>query len=137
MTLVRTEALAGGYRAGVDVLHDGKPVPSLPHIDMTVQALREHGVEVHDDEPNRWRVAPGPVRALDVTVEPDLSNAAPFLAAAVVTGGEVTVEGWPRTTTQAGDRLREILWLMGAEVELTADSRLQITWGEAGLRVVS
>ncbi len=114
--------LAGpAYDAGVDVLHDGKPVPSLPHIAMTVQALREHGVEVHDDDPNRWRVAPGPVRALDVTVEPDLSNAAPFLAAAVVTGGEVTVEDWPRSTTQAGDRLREILALMGAEVELDDD----------------
>jgi 3-phosphoshikimate 1-carboxyvinyltransferase len=114
--------LAGAaYDEGVDVLHDGKPVPSLPHIDMTVQALREHGVEVDDSEPNRWRVAPGPVRAVDVTVEPDLSNAAPFLAAAVVTGGEVTVADWPRRTTQAGDRLREILALMGAEVELGDD----------------
>jgi 3-phosphoshikimate 1-carboxyvinyltransferase len=111
--------LAGAaYDEGVDVLHDGKPVPSLPHIAMTVQALRAHGVEVRDDEPNRWRVLPGPVHATDVDVEPDLSNAAPFLAAAVVTGGEVSVPRWPRHTTQAGDRLREILALMGAEVAL-------------------
>ncbi len=114
--------LAGAaYDEGVDVLHEGEPVPSLPHIDMTVEALRAHGVEVDDHEPNRWRVSPGPVLAVDVAVEPDLSNAAPFLAAAVVTGGEVTVAGWPRRTTQAGDRLREILALMGAEVELTDD----------------
>ena len=114
--------LAGpSYDAGVDVVHRGRPVPSLPHIAMTVQALREHGVEVDDQEPHRWRVAPGPISAVDVTVEPDLSNAAPFLAAAVVTGGEVTVADWPRTTTQAGDRLREILTLMGAEVTWSAD----------------
>jgi 3-phosphoshikimate 1-carboxyvinyltransferase len=118
--------LAGAaYDEGVDVLHDGKPVPSLPHIAMTVQALRDHGVEVHDDEPNRWRVLPGPVHATDVEVEPDLSNAAPFLAAAVVTGGQVSVPRWPARTTQAGDRLREILTLMGAEVRLD-DSGLTV-----------
>ena len=109
--------LAGArYDDGVDVLHDGKPVPSLPHIDMTVTALREHGVGVTDSEPNRWRVAPGPVRAVDVQIEPDLSNAAPFLSVGAVTGGAVTVRDWPRTTTQPGDRLREILSLMGADV---------------------
>ena len=109
--------LAGArYDEGVDVVHDGKPVPSLPHIEMTVAALREHGVEVEDSEPNRWRVTPGRVRAVDVDIEPDLSNAAPFLAVAAVTGGAVTVNGWPRTTTQAGDKLREILSLMGADV---------------------
>jgi 3-phosphoshikimate 1-carboxyvinyltransferase len=111
--------LAGArYDEGVDVLHDGKPVPSLPHIDMTVAALREHGVTVDDTEPNRWRVEPGPIRAVDVEIELDLSNAAPFLAVGAVTGGTVTVTGWPRTTTQAGDRLREILSLMGADVRL-------------------
>ena len=111
--------LAGArYDEGVEVLHDGKPVPSLPHIDMTVASLRAHHVQVHDEEPNRWRVVPGPVRATDVDVEPDLSNAAPFVAAAAVTGGRVTVAGWPRATTQAGDRLREILDLMGARVDL-------------------
>jgi 3-phosphoshikimate 1-carboxyvinyltransferase len=111
--------LAGArYVVGVDVRHDGKPVPSLPHIDMTVDQLRLHGVEVDDGEPNRWRVRPGTVRAVDVLVEPDLSNAAPFLAAAAVTGGEVTVRDWPRQTTQAGDQLREILALMGADVAL-------------------
>ena len=111
--------LAGArYDEGVDVLHDGKPVPSLPHIDMTVAALRQHDVAVRDDEPNRWTVAPGPVRAVDVTIEPDLSNAAPFLAVGAVTGGTVVVRDWPATTTQAGDRLREILALMGADVVL-------------------
>ena len=82
--------LAGArYDDGVDVRHDGKPVPSLPHIDMTVAMLREHGVEVDDSEANRWAVAPGVVKPVDHLIEPDLSNAAPFLALAAVTGGRV------------------------------------------------
>ncbi|WP_252275200.1 3-phosphoshikimate 1-carboxyvinyltransferase [Nocardioides sp. LMS-CY] len=110
--------LAGArYDEGVDVRHDGKPVPSLPHIDMTVAMLREHGVQVDDADANRWRVAPGAVRAVDHVIEPDLSNAAPFLALAAVSGGSVTVRDWPRSTTQAGDALREILATMGCEVE--------------------
>ena len=111
--------LAGArFDEGIEVVHEGAPVPSMPHIDMTVASLREHGVEVDDSGRHRWLVAPGQVRAVDVTVEPDLSNAAPFLAAGVVTGGRVTVSGWPRTTTQAGDALREVLTRMGATVTL-------------------
>jgi 3-phosphoshikimate 1-carboxyvinyltransferase len=114
--------LAGArYDKGVDVLHDGKPVPSMPHIDMTISLLRRHGVEVDDAEPNRWQVAPGPVTAMDTVIEPDLSNAAPFLALAAVTGGSVTVLGWPRETTQPGDALRDLLARMGCEVDLDDD----------------
>jgi 3-phosphoshikimate 1-carboxyvinyltransferase len=80
--------LAGArYQQGVDVRHIGKPVPSQPHIDMTVEVLRARGVAVDDGEPNRWVVQPGAISAQDVAIEPDLSNAAPFLAAAVVVGG--------------------------------------------------
>jgi 3-phosphoshikimate 1-carboxyvinyltransferase len=107
------------YDEGVDVRHDGKPVPSLPHIDMTVAQLRLHGVPVDDSDANRWHVPPSEVRAVDVQVEPDLSNAAPFLAAALVTGGRVTVRDWPAATTQPGDVLREIVTLMGGTAELT------------------
>ncbi len=109
--------LAGArYDHGVDVLHDGKPVPSLPHIEMTVSMLRRHGVEVDDSEPHRWQVAPGPIRALDTDVEIDLSNAAPFLALAATTGGTVHVPGWPHDTTQPGDSLRDLLTRLGCEV---------------------
>ena len=106
--------------------HEGKPVPSLPHIDMTVDLLRRHGVEVDDSDADRWAVAPGPVAARDLTIEPDLSNAAPFLALAAVSGGSVTVRDWPRSTTQAGDALREILTAMGCEVAFT-DEGLRVT----------
>jgi 3-phosphoshikimate 1-carboxyvinyltransferase len=118
--------LAGArYDEGVDVRHVGEPIPSMPHVDMTVAQLRLHGVEVDDSEADRWRVLPGPVRAVDVDVEPDLSNAAPFLAAAMVSAGEVTVAHWPRRTTQAGDALREIVALMGGDVTL-ADAGLTV-----------
>ena len=111
--------LAGAsYDEGVDVRHEGKPVPSLPHIEMTVACLREHGVEVDDSDANRWHVPPQVVRATDVTIEPDLSNAAPFLMLAMTSGGRVTVPGWPRSTTQPGDALRDLLGRMGAEVSL-------------------
>ena len=119
--------LAGArFDHGVDVRHDGKPVPSLPHIDMTVAMLRERGVAVDDGEANRWSVQPGPVRAVDHAIEPDLSNAAPFLALAAVSGGTVVVRDWPRTTTQAGDALREILSLMGCETTYVAEG-LRVT----------
>lgn len=129
--------LAGArFDRGVDVIHDGKPVPSRPHIDMTVAMLRTHGVEVDDAEPHRWRVAPGPVRAVDHTIEPDLSNAAPFLALAATTGGTVTVRDWPGETTQAGDALRDLLGRMGCSVELSVRG-LAVTGGGgiAGLDV--
>jgi 3-phosphoshikimate 1-carboxyvinyltransferase len=114
------------YDKGVDVLHDGKPVPSTPHIDMTVSLMRRHGVEVDDAEPNRWQVSPGPIAALDTEIEPDLSNAAPFLALAATTGGTVTVRDWPRVTTQAGDGLRDLVARMGCAVDLH-DGGLTVT----------
>lgn len=106
------------YDEGVTVHHDGKPVPSEPHIRMTVETLRDAGAVVDDSEPNSWRVEPSEINALDVWIEPDLSNAGPFLAAALVTGGTVRVPGWPQYTTQAGDLMREILDTMGADVRL-------------------
>ncbi|MEE2038657.1 3-phosphoshikimate 1-carboxyvinyltransferase [Nocardiopsis sp. CT-R113] len=110
------------FSEGVHVRHSGPPVPSQPHLDMTVEMLRAAGVSVSTGE-NSWRVEPGPVQVSDITVEPDLSNAAPFLAAALVSGGEVTVEGWPEHTTQPGDELRSLFTRMGGEV----------SWSEEGL----
>ncbi|MDT7574211.1 MAG: 3-phosphoshikimate 1-carboxyvinyltransferase, partial [Pseudonocardiales bacterium] len=105
------------YDKGVTVHHDGKPVPSLPHIEMTVAMLREAGVDVDDAEPNTWRVHPGAVRARHWAVEPDLSNAAVFLAAAAVTGGRVTVAGWPDGSTQPGVEILSVLAEAGCVVE--------------------
>jgi 3-phosphoshikimate 1-carboxyvinyltransferase len=122
--------LAGArYDEGVDVRHDGKPVPSLPHVAMTVSMLRQHAVAVDDTDAHRWAVAPGPIKAIDHLIEPDLSNAAPFLALAAVTGGRVVVRDWPEMTTQAGDALREILSRMGCAVRRTDDG-LEVLGGD-------
>ncbi|MGH3781864.1 MAG: 3-phosphoshikimate 1-carboxyvinyltransferase, partial [Pseudonocardiaceae bacterium] len=117
---------AAGYDAGITVHHDGPPVPSRPHIEMTVQMLTDRGVQVDSvdvdtDGAARWTVAPGRVAGGDYDVEPDLSNATVFLAAAAVTGGRVTVPGWPRRTTQAGDAIRPLLTQMGCRLELHED----------------
>jgi 3-phosphoshikimate 1-carboxyvinyltransferase len=110
------------YDKGLELVHTGRhPVPSQPHLDMTVDMLRGVGVEVARPSASSWQVPPGPVQAATITVEPDLSNAAPFLAAAVVTGGSVTVPGWPRQTFQPGDALPELLSRMGARIERTRD----------------
>ncbi len=109
---------AARYDAGITVRHDGPPVPSLPHIGMTVQMLAERGVVVDTDGATWWRVAPGPVAGGDYDIEPDLSNASVFLAAAAATAGRVTVPGWPPRTTQAGDAIRGLLAQLGAQVDL-------------------
>ncbi|GAA0947898.1 3-phosphoshikimate 1-carboxyvinyltransferase [Actinocorallia libanotica] len=109
---------APGYARGIEVRHEGPPVPSAPHLEMTVRMLRDAGAEVETGD-DVWRVAPGPLRGGEYVIEPDLSNAAQFLAAAVVTGGSVTVRNWPSATVQPGDRLRELLPLMGGEAELS------------------
>ncbi|ASU86103.1 3-phosphoshikimate 1-carboxyvinyltransferase [Nocardiopsis gilva YIM 90087] len=109
------------FDEGVEVRHIGDPVPSQPHLDMTVEMLRAAGVQVDTSIPDVWRVAPGPIKPGEIVVEPDLSNAAPFLAAALVTGGRVTVRGWPQQTTQPGDALRDLFTAMGGEVAFDAD----------------
>ncbi|MGY1745375.1 3-phosphoshikimate 1-carboxyvinyltransferase [Blastococcus sp. SYSU D00695] len=109
---------AARFDEGLDLAPAGG-LPSMPHVEMTVTTLREHGVEVTATG-RGWRVAPGPVRAVDRAVEPDLSNAAPFLAAALVTGGRVTVPDWPEQTTQPGAHLGPLFTAMGATVERTA-----------------
>lgn len=124
--------LAGArFESGIEVRHDGKPIPSLPHIEMTIAMLRERGVAVDDSDANRWAVSPGPIAALDTVIEPDLSNAGAFLALAAATGGTVTVRDWPETTTQAGDAWRDLLSRMGCTVERTGDA-LRVTGPAAG-----
>jgi 3-phosphoshikimate 1-carboxyvinyltransferase len=129
--------LAGArFDEGVTVVHEGAAIPSQPHVEMTVAMLREAGVHV-DVDFNRWHVSPGPVRARHRQVEPDLSNATPFLAAAAVTGGSVLVRDWPQTTTQPGDQFRTILSDMGAEVEYHAHTRSLLVRGTGPLNGIS
>ncbi|MDQ2697906.1 MAG: 3-phosphoshikimate 1-carboxyvinyltransferase [Actinomycetota bacterium] len=112
---------AARFERGIDLRHTGERLPSMPHIEMTIATLRARGVEVNVPEPGRWQVAPGRIRAIDVHLEPDLSNAAPFLVAALVAGGQVTITGWPAETTQVGARLAALLPRFGATVSLDDD----------------
>src|SRR5690606_17138515 len=115
------------FENGLDLRHVGdRPVPSRPYLDMVVQMLRQAGAVVDDSEENRWRVAPGGLTGREWVIEPDLQNAVPFLCAAVAVGGRVTVLDWPTETTQAGDRIREVLVELGSRVE----------WSRGGLTVV-
>jgi 3-phosphoshikimate 1-carboxyvinyltransferase len=107
---------AARFEQGLDLTHDGERLPSIPHIEMTVEVLRARGVNVASPSVGRWVVEPGPISGSTVDIEPDLSNAAPFLIAAIVTGGSVTITGWPETTTQVGNDLLELLPLFGATV---------------------
>lgn len=122
---------------GLEIRHTGGAIPSTPHLDMTVDVLRDSGIEVftfpRDAGPVRrghpavrWLVLPGTPDVGNVEVEPDLSNAGPFLAAAMLTGGSVEIHGWPRITKQPGDQLRTIFAQMGASVAMMA-GRLQLT----------
>ncbi|MEG1392413.1 MAG: 3-phosphoshikimate 1-carboxyvinyltransferase, partial [Aurantimicrobium sp.] len=128
---------AARFENGLDLTHSGERLPSLPHIEMTIEVLRARGVEVDSPEVGRWIVKPSPISAIDVQIEPDLSNAAPFLAAAVLTGGSVTISGWPAETTQVGNDLLEILPLFGATVSRDGD-KVTVTGmsDEAGIPVV-
>ena len=104
------------YDVGLHLIHSGDRLPSQPHIDMTIESLAHRGVHVERPAPGEWIVPAGPIRAKDIAIEPDLSNAAPFLAAAMIAGGTVTVTGWPAHSTQPGAMLGDILALMGARV---------------------
>lgn len=112
---------AARFDEGLTLSHTGAGLPSGAHLDMTLQVLRQVGVRVSRPDVRTWRVEPGPVRVFDVTVEPDLSSAAPFMALAAVTGGTVTLPGWPAETTQPGARMRDVLATMGASSELGPD----------------
>ncbi|GIJ10375.1 3-phosphoshikimate 1-carboxyvinyltransferase 1 [Micromonospora andamanensis] len=110
------------FDRGLVVRHVGPPVPSAPHLRMTVQMLRAAGAAVDDSTPDVWAVEPGPLTGRGWEIEPDLSGAVPFFAAALVTGGEVTLRGWPaRGSAQPVERLRSLLQQMGAAVTLTTE----------------
>jgi 3-phosphoshikimate 1-carboxyvinyltransferase len=104
------------YESGLDLHHVGNKLPSLPHIEMTIACLRARGAQVEQRGDSNWVVEAGEIAGREVVIEPDLSNAGPFLAAALVTGGEVTIPRWPSETTQVGKLFEDYLAQMGAEV---------------------
>jgi 3-phosphoshikimate 1-carboxyvinyltransferase len=122
------------FTRGLTLRHVGDRLPSMPHIEMTIAALARRGVVVKSPEPGLWVVPPAPIAATGVMIETDLSNAAPFLAAALIAGGSVTIGGWPAATTQVGDELARLLPRYGATVTREGHDGDQLTVdGGAGL----
>jgi 3-phosphoshikimate 1-carboxyvinyltransferase len=108
--------LGPATKNGLTIRNIGKSLPSMPHIEMTIQMLRQFGATVEVGQ-NSWTVRAGDLLGQDLTIEPDLSNAAPFMAAAMICGGSVEILDWPKSTSQPGDQLRDIFAKMGAKVE--------------------
>ena len=117
---------AARFKSGLTLKHNGDHLPSLPHIEMTLDTVAKRGVAVSNPTPTTWRVEPGKIAGGEIVIEPDLSNAGPFLAAAMVAGGSVTIADWPSTTTQVGDEFDGILQQMGAIVT-RSDTGLTVT----------
>ncbi|MGA9375901.1 MAG: 3-phosphoshikimate 1-carboxyvinyltransferase [Mycobacterium sp.] len=118
--------LAGAtFDDGLTVVHTGESVPSAPHISMTVSMLRSAGVTVDDSQRNRWQIAPGAIAARHWDIEPDLSNAVPFLAAAAVTAGTLRISRWPAASIQASGAILDLLARVNIVAELT-DSNLRV-----------
>jgi 3-phosphoshikimate 1-carboxyvinyltransferase len=118
------------FTKGLELRHVGKELPSLPHIEMTLECLRQRGVKVSQPEETLWVVEPGPIAGGEISIEPDLSNAGPFLAAALVLGGSVTVRNWPLTTTQVGKHFVDILTQMGASFEREGEDLVVTSTGK-------
>ena len=114
--------VGSSFKNGITVIHKGGALPSMPHIDMSVEMLRDFGGVVSvDSEAKSWSVKPGALHGRDLIIEPDLSNAAPFLSIAMLCGGSITIADWPAKTTQPGDQLRSILSDMGAKVSMSQE----------------
>ncbi|GAB3606997.1 3-phosphoshikimate 1-carboxyvinyltransferase [Conyzicola nivalis] len=120
------------FTRGLTLRHTGDTLPSMPHIEMTIATLAARGVVVESPEPGVWVVPPAEIRGIEVDIEPDLSNAAPFLVAALVAGGTVSIGGWPWSTTQVGAHLETLLPLFGATTSRHGDT-LVVDGGE-GIR---
>ena len=112
--------LGPATKNGLTIRNIGKSLPSMPHIEMTIQMLRQFGATVEISE-NSWTVISGDLLGQDLTIEPDLSNAAPFMAAAMICGGSVEILDWPKSTSQPGDQLRDIFAKMGARIEQSSE----------------
>jgi 3-phosphoshikimate 1-carboxyvinyltransferase len=110
--------LAPATQEGITIKNIGASLPSLPHIEMTIQMLEKFGAKVEVTS-NSWSIKPCELIGQDLVIEPDLSNAAPFMAAAMICGGTVSIKDWPTKTAQPGDQLRKIFTSMGAKIELS------------------
>lgn len=120
--------------AGLEVVLTS-PAVSLPYLTMTTAVMRAFGADTPQTPigragPDVFRVRAGRYRATDFDVEPDASAASYFLAAAVVAGGRVRVDGLGTASLQGDVGFADVLERMGARVERTPSSITVTSTGE-------
>ncbi|MFZ9983289.1 MAG: 3-phosphoshikimate 1-carboxyvinyltransferase [Burkholderiaceae bacterium] len=112
--------LARQWGRPVTIAVDG-PLISRPYVDLSLGMLATFGVAVAEPEPNCFVVEPGAlVSPGRIAVEGDASSASYFLAAGLLGGGPVRVQGVGRKSLQGDVQFANALAAMGA----------QITWGD-------
>lgn len=114
------------FDQGLDLTVTGA-LPSVPHVAMTLAMLRAAEVVVSQVDDRRWQVRPGRPAGGQLVVAPDLSNAAPFLAAATVAGGVVRIPGWADAATQPGDQILAVFASMGAASRMDESGCLELS----------
>ena len=103
-------------KKGIEINVTEGPV-SKPYVDMTVDVMKELGVEVDRDGYDRFRVPGGQTyRAGSYIVEPDCSQAGYFWAAAAISGVKIKVKGTTKKSRQGDVRFTELLENMGCKI---------------------
>jgi 3-phosphoshikimate 1-carboxyvinyltransferase len=116
LPLVRTDS-------GVTVIEVDGELISKPYIEITIKLMARFGIEVKRDEWHRFTVPAG-VRYQSpgrIMVEGDASTASYFLAAGVLGGGPLRVEGVGRASIQGDVGFADALNRMGANVLMGED----------------
>jgi 3-phosphoshikimate 1-carboxyvinyltransferase len=110
--------LAAPYaRRSVEITVEGALV-SQPYVRMTLAVMRAFGIDVSSDDLRRFVVpAERGYAGCSYAIEPDASAASYFLAAAAITGGEVTVLGLSRQSLQGDVAFVDVLERMGCQVQ--------------------
>lgn len=117
--------MAAPYASSPTRLEVEGPLVSAPYVDMTLAVMESFGVRVAR-RGARFDVPRACYQGRVYPIEPDASAASYFLAAAAVTGGEITIAGLGPRSLQGDWAFADVLQRMGCRVERFDDTlRLQ------------
>lgn len=107
------------------------PLVSSPYVGMTVRMMRDFGIDVATDGATWFQVPKASYYIRDhYAVEPDASSASYFLAAAAITGGQVSIPGLGANSLQSDARFGDVvnsLALRGIDIDMNAISDTVMT----------
>ncbi|EOV0102122.1 TPA: 3-phosphoshikimate 1-carboxyvinyltransferase [Vibrio vulnificus] len=114
--------MAAPLAQGEVKIHIVGELVSKPYIDITLQIMKQFGVDVVNNAYQEFIIPAGQsyVSPGQFLVEGDASSASYFLAAAAIKGGEIKVTGIGKNSIQGDIHFADALERMGAEIE----------WGE-------